>query len=154
MADRQTDRGVTPTVGKLLELGLVVLLIGGLTATLGGGAVPEYRDRAGEALAERHLAGAVTRVERAVPPPGQWTDVRRRVPLPTRLRGVPYRVVADDGRLRLEHPNPAVTATTAVAVPDRVVRVTGDWHSTERTVVVVETHSDGVVVGLEAGGVV
>ncbi|MEZ3144955.1 hypothetical protein [Halobaculum sp. MBLA0143] len=146
-------RAVTPTVGKLLEVGIVVLLVGGLTATLGGSAVPEYRDRAGRELAQRHLTAAATRVERAVPPPGRWVSVRRRVPLPSRLRGKPYRVVADDGRLRLVHPNPAVTVGVTVVVPDRVHRVTGTWHSTDHTVVVVETHDDGVVVRLQSGGV-
>lgn len=148
-----STRGVAPTVGKLLEVGLALILVTGLVATLSGGAVPAYRDRAGAALAERELAGAATHLQRAVPPAGRWVRVQRRVPLPDRIRGERYRIVADGTRLRLVHPNPAVAAETRLALPTRVVAVTGTWHSDDRPVVVVESTADGVTIRLRGGGV-
>ena len=148
-----SGRAVAPTVGKLLEVGLALVLVTGLVATLSGGTVPAYRDRAGAALADRQLAGAATHVQRAVPPAGRWVRVERRVPLPNRIRGEQYRVVADGHRLRLDHPNPAVAAETRLALPARVVEVTGTWHSTDQPVVVVRGTADSVVVRLRGGGV-
>jgi hypothetical protein len=134
-------------------VGLALVLVTGLVATLSGGVAPTYRDRAGAALAERELVAAATHVQRAVPPTGQWVRVERRVPLPDRIRGEQYRVVTDGPRLRLAHPNPAVAATTRLTLPARVVEVTGAWHSTDQSVVVVESTTDGLAVRLRGGGV-
>ena len=62
------DRALSPVVGKTLELGVMVLLVALLTATLYGGVVPEYRSTAAGELGDRTLARAAGDVERAVPP--------------------------------------------------------------------------------------
>ena len=152
-APGESRRALAPTVGKLLEVGLALVLVTSLVATLSGGAVPAYRDRAGAALAERELVAVGTHVQRAVPPTGEWVRVERRVSLPDRLRGERYRIVADGHRLRLVHPNPAVAAETRLSLPPRVVTVTGTWHSADQSAVVVESTADGLVVRLRGGGV-
>ncbi|MFC7097700.1 DUF7266 family protein [Halobaculum marinum] len=138
------DRAVTPVVSKTLEVGIVLLFIGGLSAALFGGVVPDYRDAAGDRVAERTLAGATTEVEDAVPPPARAVRVERRVSLPETIRGARYRVVADDGSLALDHPNEAVGDRLRLALPERVATVTGAWRSGATTVVVV-TGGDGAV---------
>ncbi|WP_435064637.1 DUF7266 family protein [Halobaculum sp. EA56] len=142
--DPTGDRAVTPVVSKSLEVGLMVLFVAGLWAALFGGVVPDYRDAAGDRVAERTLAGAATDVERTVPPPAATVRVERRVPLPATIRGAGYRIVADGGTLRLVHPDPAVEASVRLALPDRATAVTGTWRSGARTVVVV-TGGDGTV---------
>ncbi|PSQ06733.1 hypothetical protein BRC97_05490 [Halobacteriales archaeon QS_6_71_20] len=136
-AERRADRAVTPVVSKSLEIGLVLLFVAGLSTALYGGAVPDYRDTAGDRVAERTVAGAATDVERAVPPPAASVRVRQRIPLPATIRGADYRVVARGGALALEHPNDAVGANARLALPDRVDGVTGTWRSGATTVVVV-----------------
>jgi len=143
-ADRRADRAVTPVVSKSLEVGLVLLFVAGLSTTLYAGVVPDYRDTAGDRVAERTLAGAATDVERSVPSPAASVRVERRVPLPATIRGAGYRVVADGGTLRLAHPNDAVGADARLAFPDRVDGATGTWRSGATTVVVV-TGGDGTL---------
>lgn len=149
---RDDARGLTPVVGKTLEIGLATLLIAGTVTALYGGVVPEYRTLAGSETAERTLAGIGERVERAVPPAARHVRMDRRVPTPATIRGRAYRVVATDDGLRLVHPHPAVGAETPLLLPDRVTRVRGEWQSTERTRVVVRTTDTGVAVRLVSGG--
>lgn len=147
------NRAATPAVGKALEAGVVVLYIGLLTATLYGGAVPEYRSAAGDAVGDRALATAAERVQQSVPPAARSVAARTRVDLPDTIRGDPYRVRADGRALVLDHPHPAVDGRAPLALPDRVVRVEGEWTSTERTVVRVDGGDapGTVVVRLESG---
>lgn len=142
------DRGVTPTVGKTLELGLAVLFVGGLVATLYGGVVPEYRTAAGGQTADRTLAGLTERIERAVPPAVESATVVRRVSVPATVRGRAYRIVGDGTWVRLVHPHPAIGAETRLAVPSRVTGVTGSWTSTGETWLRLETTPEGVSVRL------
>lgn len=148
------NRAATPAVGKALEAGLVVLYIGLLTTALYGGAVPEYRSAAGDAVGDRALATAAERVQQSVPPPARTVQVRTRVDLPDTLRGAAYRVRADGRALVLDHPHPRVGGRAPLALPDRVARVEGEWTSTDRTVVrVAEADAPGaVIVRLESGG--
>lgn len=139
-----TDRAVTPVVSKTLEVGIVLLFVGGLSTALVGGVVPDYRDAAADRVADRTLAAAATEVEGAVPPPARRVRVERRVPLPDTIRGSGYRVVADGERLALEHPNGAVGDRAALALPAHVVSVTGAWRSGATAVVVVRG-GDGAV---------
>jgi hypothetical protein len=145
-------RGVSPVVGKALEISVVVLYIGLLSTTLYGGVVPDFRSAAGDELADRTLAGATQEVEDAVPP-GTATavDVRRQVELPRTIRGEPYHVRVDGRTLVLDHPDPNVGVETTLAVPTAVVRVEGSWSSTAEAFVVVELTDAGLVVRLARG---
>lgn len=142
-----TTRGVAPVVGKALEIGVVLAYVGLLAGALYGGVVPDARAASDDAVAERALAAATERVRAAVPAVGTGT-ARATVPLPDRIGGEPYVVVPDGGRLVLEHPDPAVDARVALLLPERVVRVTGRWESTARTVVRVRSTEAGLVVRL------
>ncbi|MFC6787270.1 hypothetical protein ACFQFH_15780 [Halobaculum halobium] len=145
---RRCDRAVTPIVAKTLEIGLVVLFVGGLSTALFGGAVPDYRDAAADRVGDRALAGAATDVERAVPPPAASVHVERRVELPATIRGSGYRVVAAGEVLRLDHPNPSVDGTVRLALPERVSSVSGTWRSGAETVLRIVGETDHVSVEL------
>lgn len=144
-------RAVTPTVGKTLEVGLALLVVSGLVVTLHGSVVPEYRSRAGDAVAERTLVGAADHVRDAVPHSAHRGRVVRRVPLPATIRGTTYEVVVDGRRLRLVHPNPGIEAVWTPALPPSVDSFGGSWRSDRPASVVVTTRTDGVSVRLERG---
>lgn len=144
-------RGVSPVVGKALEISVVVLYIGLLSTTLYGGVVPDFRSAAGDELADRTLAGATQEIEDAVPPEMAAVDVRQRVELPRTIRGEPYHVRTDGRTLVLDHPDPNVGVETTLAVPAAVVQVEGSWSSTAEAFVVVERTDAGLVVRLERG---
>lgn len=144
-------RGVSPVVGKALEISVVVLYIGLLSTTLYGGVVPDFRSAAGDELADRTLAGATQEVEDAVPPEMAAVDVRQRVELPRTIRGEPYHVRTDGRTLVLDHPDPNVGVETTLAVPAAVVQVEESWSSTAEAFVVVERTDAGLVVRLERG---
>ncbi|WP_254537003.1 DUF7266 family protein [Halomarina litorea] len=145
---RLDERGVTPVVAKTLEAGLVVLFIALLTTTLFGGAVPQYRATAGDAVADRTLAAAVERVQQAVPPVSREVSVRLRVALPETIRGAGYEVRAEGRTLVLVHPDAAIGGRVPLTLPDSVVRVEGSWTSTSEAVVRVESTPGGLVVRL------
>lgn len=143
------DRATSPVVGKALEATLVVLYIGLVTATLYGGAVPDYRTAAGEEVAERTASNAATDVESAVPPETVAVETRADVELPATIAGETYRIHAEDGRLVLDHPNPDVSTAVPLVLPDRVVGVSESWESGESTRVRVSSIDGGVEVHLE-----
>lgn len=146
-ADR--DRGTAPVVGKALEAGVLVLLVALLTTSMFGSVVPEYRTAAGAELADRTLAGAAERVERAVPGDApRVLDRRVRVDLPGTIRGRGYAVRATGTALVLDHPTEGVGGRVGLALPDGV-RATGSWRSSEGAVVRVWGDSGGIQVRLE-----
>lgn len=142
------ERGVAPAVGKALEVGVVLLYVGLLTTALYGGAVPTYRSAAGAEVADRTLVAAAERVEDAVPPAARRVAVRHRVDLPATIRGANYRIVADGEALVLDHPEPDIGGRVRLALPERVVSVTGEWRSHDDAVVVVRSVDGGVEVRL------
>lgn len=147
-----TDRAVSPVVGKALELGVVVLYVGLLSAVLFGHVVPSYRGAAGDVTADRALASAGAAVEAApVVDGGRYV---REVRLPARLAGERYRIrVADAGRaLVLDHPDASVGARYRLAVPAGVDAVRGTWRSGAPLRVVVERTENGRVVVHLTGG--
>lgn len=150
------DRGLTPAVGKALEVGLVVLFIGALTTALYGGAVPDYRDAVGGEVGDRAVVAAAERVENAVPPGATRVRSVHAVEIPRSIRGESYAIRAEDRTLVLEHPSPAVGAETRLALPDRVESVVGEWRSSDDAVVLVSGGQDGLRVELtsraELGG--
>lgn len=150
--ERTRDRrGVSPVVGKALEVSVVVLYIGLLSTTLYAGVVPEFRSAAGDEVADRALAGATQDIETAVPPAATAVDVRQRVELPRTIRGEPYHVRTEGRTLVLDHPDPAVRTNATLALPSSVARVEGSWSSTAEAFVVVERTDAGLVVRLERG---
>jgi hypothetical protein len=145
------ERGLSPVVGKTLELGLLVLFVAALAGTFYGGTVPEYRAESASAVGERTLAAASLEIGAAVPPNGTDGTVRRRVALPATLAGDPYTVTARNGSLHVANASVAVEPVP-LALPDRVRRVEGAWHSREEAWVVVEPVPGGYVVRLASGG--
>ena len=144
------DRAVSPTVGKALELGVVVLYVSLLVTALYGGVVPTYRTAAGDELADRTLAAAADRIEGAVPQ--NATRVRRtvRLDLPETLRGTNYYLRVRDRTLSLDHPHPNIGRRTSLALSDDAL-VSGNVSSQNDAVIAVRADAGGVTVRLEAG---
>ncbi|MDS0293674.1 DUF7266 family protein [Halogeometricum luteum] len=153
----RTDRGLSPVVGKSLELGIVVLFVALLSASFYGGVVPGYRTAAAAEVGDRALVGAAERIERAVPEHARRTDRRIAVSLPATLRGDPYRIraVSDPetsaAALVLDHPDAGVGGRVALSLPTRGADVTGTWESARDSWVVVRGGPGRVTVSLENG---
>lgn len=145
------SRAVTPVVEKAITMGIVVLFVGGMTATLFGTAVPTYRDAAGAEMGERVLATATTEVERAIPPNETGVHAVRTVELPTTIRGSEYAIRVDGRSLVLEHRDPSIGGRSRLAVPPSVTRVGGEWESGTAGRVVVESVRGGLAVELREG---
>jgi hypothetical protein len=145
------DRAVTPAVSKSLEATVVVLFVGALTVTLYGGVVPEYRTAAGEQVADRTLAAASHQVESAVPPEAERVEVKVRADIPETIRGEGYSLRVQGRELVLDHPHRGVGDRARLALPRRVVSVTGEWHSRRDAWVVVEDQPGGLAVRLRQG---
>lgn len=143
------DRAVSPVVGKALEATIVVLYLGLVTATLYGGAVPEYRTAAGQEVAERTAANAATEIQDAVPPGTVVAATRVEVELPATVAGEAYRITVDGDRLVLEHPDPDVATSVPLVLPARVENVSGSWESGDSTHVRVLSTDEGLEVHLE-----
>lgn len=150
-------RGLTPAIGKALEVAVVVVFLGILSASLYAGFVPSYRAAAGDEVADRTVVAAAERVENAIPPAAREVRAVHRVDLPTSIRGANYRVVATNRTLVLDHPNPDVSGRARLALPERVATVEGAWRSGGDPVVLVEDAPAGLALRLtdddELGGV-
>mgnify|MGYP000197523620 CR=1 FL=1 len=146
------ERGVTPSVGKALEAGIVVLFVALLSTILLGGLVPDYRAATGAQLGDRVLATASQEVERAVPPTARGVDARRTVELPSTIAGEGYEVAVDGRWLVLDHPNAAVSGRVRLVLPASVDRVEGNWESGADAVVAVHGDESGLVVELTEEG--
>ena len=146
------DRAVTPSVGKALEGGIVVLFVGLLTTMLLGGLVPDYRAATGAELGDRVLATASQEVERTVPSTVRAVDARRSVDLPSSIAGEGYEIRTDGRWLVLDHPDPAVGGRVRLVLPATVDSVDGIWQSGADTAVAVEGNRTGLVVELTDGG--
>lgn len=147
----ETDRGAIPAIGKVLEVGIVILYVGLVTTALFGGIVPEYRTSAANEVGDRTLASASQQIQQTVPPNANHVEAHAYVDLPDLIRGDAYEITAEDRNLALDHPHPEVDARTALALPEAVVEVSGTWSSTDPALVVVESTDDGLVVRLERG---
>lgn len=162
------DRGLSPVVGKTLELGVGVLFVALLTTTLFGGLAPDYRDAVGAELGERTLVAAAERTEAAVPD-GDVVDAdrigvesvqfERRVGLrlPSSIRDHPYRIVAEPtangSAVVLVHPDPRIGGRIRLAVPASA-RVTGSASSESRSWIRVTATADRLTVRLVDGSAV
>ncbi|QLH81700.1 DUF7266 family protein [Halosimplex pelagicum] len=145
-------RGVTPAVGKTLEIGIVVLFVGLVTTALLGGVVPDYRTAAGGEVADRVLVTVAQEVERTVPPSAREVSVRRTIDLPSTIAGSGYAVRVDGRTLVLDHPDPAIGGRVGLSLPPRVDRVAGRTEGGAETVVTVRKGGGGLVVELHNGG--
>lgn len=143
------DRGATPVVGKVLELGIVLLYLTLLTTALYGTVLPDYRATAGGEVAERTVSLAAERIQQAVPPPVVDGRATVAVDLPATIAGSAYRIRVAERHLVLDHPDSA-GARTRLALPRRVVSVEGSWASGADPVVRVHSVEDGVSVALES----
>lgn len=125
------NRGVTPVVEKTISIGLVVLFVGGLTTTLLGGTVPDYRTGTGEEIADRVLAEAADAVNDAVTAANGTVSARTVADLPGTIADEGYRIELRGGELHLRHPNPGITASTRVALPAEIVARNSTWRGGE-----------------------
>jgi hypothetical protein len=140
------DRGLSPVVGKTLELGVGVLFVALLTATFLGGVAPDYRAAVGAELGDRTLAATADRIEAAAPDADSpRVDRRVAVRLPATIRGDTYRIVAADAppSVRLVHPDRGVGGRLRLALPGAAA-VDGSWRSTSPSRVVVDAR-DGTL---------
>lgn len=144
-------RAVAPAISKTLEIGLGVLIVALLTTTLYGSVVPGYRTAAGVELADQSLANAIAATERAVPPEAQSATATVHVELPATIRGATYEIQAAGDALELVHPHPKIGRRVRLAIPHRVVSVTGTWRSTETFQV--SAQATGSDVSITIGGV-
>lgn len=145
------SRAVTPVVEKMLMIGIVVLFIAGMTATLYGAAIPKYRDAVGTEMSERVLALASQQIEHAIPPNETGVTSVREVDLPATIRGSAYTIRVDGRSLVLEHPDLPITGRSRLVLPPSVVRISGSWESGTNTVVFVESVRGGLAVVLREG---
>ena len=140
------DRGLSPVVGKTLELGVGVLFVALLTATFFGAVAPDYRAAVGSELGDRTPTAAADRIEAAVPA-GDYAALDRTVTvrLPATIRGDPYRIVAhaDPPSVALVHPDRTVGGRLRLDLPGSVA-VRGSWRSTSPSRAVVDD-TDGTV---------
>lgn len=114
------SRAVSAVIEKIVAVGLVALFVSGFGAALFGGVVPDYRASAADELAERSLAAVADGVEAAVPTSRATADVTRTVAVPATIAGSTYRFELAGRRLRVSHPQPALDATTTLAIPPGV----------------------------------
>lgn len=111
------NRGVSAVVEKLLVAGIVLLFVSGMTTVLVGGIVPEYRASAGEELGERVVARVANAVDASLPAVDGRVTVETHLSVPSTLAGTAYRLALRNGSVTLVHPNPAIGATGALALP-------------------------------------
>lgn len=145
------DRGVTPAVGKTLEIGIVVLFVGLLTTALLGNVVPGYRTAVGSEVSDRVLATAGQEIERAIPPTARDVTVRATIDLPSTIAGSSYLLRIDGRSLVLDHPTDSLSGRLRLSVHSRVDRIEGRSESGAQATVVVRGDSDGLVVELTDG---
>ncbi|WP_459191972.1 DUF7266 family protein [Halosimplex sp. J119] len=145
------DRGVTPAVGKTLEIGIVVLFIGLLTTALLGNVVPGYRTATGAEVSDRVLATAGQEIEHAIPPAAREVSVRTAIDLPNSIAGASYVLRIDGQTLVLDHPTESLSGRLRLSVPSRVDRIEGRSESGAQTIVAIRSDSDELVVELGDG---
>lgn len=142
------DRAAAPVVGKALEIAVLVVFVGVVSAALFGSLVPTYRTAAGEAVGDRALAAVAGQVDTAAAVTDSVVERRVAISMPRTIRGAAYTVRAVNGserqRLELDHPHPGVGGTLPLATPPAVT-VDGTLRSTGEPTVVVTQSTSGTV---------
>jgi hypothetical protein len=143
------DRATAPVVGKALEVAVLVVFVGLVSAALFGSVVPAYRTAAGAEVGDRVLVATAGQVEDAADAPSGVERRRVGVAIPRTIRGDAYvvRATAVDGTpaLVLDHPTPEIGGRLALALPARVTGFEGELHSAEEPTVVVTRGPNGTL---------
>lgn len=146
--DRNSDdRGISPVAGKTLELGIGVILIALMTTSLLGGVTPGYQSAVGIEIADRVVINVADRIESTADGTADTlsADRRVRVTLPQNIRQKPYRVIAnttaDKTHIRLQHPDPAISASTHI-VSHNLITVTGSIRSETPSWIRLQAHTE------------
>jgi hypothetical protein len=141
------ERAAAPVVGKAMEVAVLVVFLGVVSAALFGSVVPQYRTAAGAEIGDRVLVAAAGQVEVATDGPESVVERRVDVSLPRTIRGAAYVVRAESRNgtpaLVLDHPNAAIGGETLLSVPPRVAVVDGEFRSTASPAIVVRARADG-----------
>jgi hypothetical protein len=146
------DRAAAPVVGKALEIAVLVVFVGLVSASLFGSVVPAYRTAAGAEVGDRVLTAAAGQIETAANAPPDVVERRVTISLPRTVRGTSYEIQVEDESgtlvLVLDHPNAAIGGRTALAVPPRVTTMRGELRSAAdpAPVAVVTGRANGTVV--------
>jgi hypothetical protein len=131
-----------------LEIAVLVVFLGLVSAALFGSVVPEYRTAAGAEIGDRVLVAAAGQIEVAARAPAEVVERRVDVSIPRTVRGTAYVVRAETQNgtptLVLDHPNPAIGGETALSVPPRV-DVDGEFRSGTSPTAVVSRRADGTM---------
>lgn len=144
------NRAVSSVVGKVLAIGIAVLYIGGMTAILFGGIVPDYERETGEELADRVTARVAGHIEQAVPEANGTVDTRRTVPLPATIEQHSYTLTVRNGVLALNHSDGTISAQTQLRLPEHVTVTDGTYHSGDPLVIRVTGTAGNWTLSLEA----
>jgi hypothetical protein len=139
---RRDDRAVAPVVEKVLGTGVALLYIASLMSLLLGGVVPGYQTATGEELGERTLATAAGSIEETTPRVDGHAEATTTVDLPATIDGAAYRLVLENGTLRLDHPDAAIAAERPLALPSNVTTAESAWASGDELVIRVEGPPD------------
>jgi hypothetical protein len=143
------DRAAAPVVGKALEVAVLVVFVGLLSAALFGSVVPAYRTAAGAEVGDRVLVAAAGQIEVAARAPDGVVERRAAVSVPRTIRGAGYVLRATNTTgtptLVLDHPNAAIGGATPLSVPSRVAVVGGELRSADSPTVVIEGRPDGTL---------
>ncbi|AUV80853.1 hypothetical protein C2R22_03570 [Salinigranum rubrum] len=145
------ERAAAPVAGKALEIAILVVFVGVVSAALFGSVVPTYRTAAGAEVGDRTLVAVVGQVDTAAVVTDSVVERRVAVSMPRTIRGSAYVVRAVNGNqtptLVLDHPHAGVGGAVPLSVPAET-RVNGSLQSTSEPTVVVTQESGRIEVVL------
>lgn len=133
-----------------MEVAILVVFVGLVSATLFGSVVPAYRTAAGAEVGDRALVAVASQVDDAARAPASVVERRVSISMPRVIRGVPYVVRATDGSrnvvptLVLDHPRAGIGGRITLVVPSGTT-VDGELRSTETPTVVVSHTENGTM---------
>lgn len=120
------DRGLSPVIGKALELAIGLALIAVVTTVMLSTVIPAHTEALGEPTAAVALDGLAEVIERTGwAAPSTVGSRRITVELPATVAGYGYRIEAQGGGLRMHHPTAALALRRPLALPRGCV-VEGD----------------------------
>ncbi|WP_380678788.1 DUF7263 family protein [Salinigranum sp. GCM10025319] len=90
------ERAAAPVVGKTMEVAVLVVFLGVVSAALFGSVVPQYRTAAGAEIGDRVLVAAAGQIETAASGPESVVERRVDVSVPRTIRGAAYVVRAEN----------------------------------------------------------
>jgi hypothetical protein len=143
------ERATTPVVGKALEVAVLVVFIGLVSAALFGSVVPTYRTAAGAEVGDRVLISAVGQVDVAADVPESVETRRVTISIPRTIRGSSYILRTDEVNgtptLVLDHPASRIGGVRPLSLPAAVTTVDGELRSTATPTVVVSRQQNGTL---------